>query len=286
MKSYSNSLYQWVVGENTTYAKPQHLYFTSDEEIKEGDWFLDEYSNIRKSSIETRCQGDKKIVACTNPDLWHTYANVLVRDYDPSKLLAKIPDSYTQAHISDYNADTPIKEVMLEYDDPKLNFCDCYYTKFCKSTMLEEGVYCRDMKYPELIDELRAEIAHLELEKQFDKMAIVISIVSRLLKLQRAFQPTSPTPKEQKNEAVKVLREADAYLSEVRYEQGKPIYWNSICAQSILHKQIKGALISQSSSHERERLIEVIKSLKEIIEVYKKIIDGLRVTIDNYLKLK
>jgi|SRR6187402_1165755 len=54
-------------------SKPQHLYILSDEEIKEGDWYLDNipnYYSIEQAISDWVITKDhKKIIATTNPEL-------------------------------------------------------------------------------------------------------------------------------------------------------------------------------------------------------------------------
>ena len=38
-------------------------------------------------------------------------------------------------------------DVEVEMEEDTTNLCDCYYTKFCKSTQLENGIKCRDEKH-------------------------------------------------------------------------------------------------------------------------------------------
>jgi len=51
---------------------PMHLYFTSDEEIKGGDWVIDKYNNLSQVfGYLGRCkeEGIRKVVATTNKSL-------------------------------------------------------------------------------------------------------------------------------------------------------------------------------------------------------------------------
>lgn len=120
--------------------KGQHLYFTSDEEIKEGDWFLnlslmDEFQTPYK--CETRQDAlhinkDKsvwrKIVATTNPELWNKCPSCgglndhfehcpRISKGIPENNIAKIDIPFIEAYIRAYNDGKPITEVMLEFDE-------------------------------------------------------------------------------------------------------------------------------------------------------------------------
>ena len=93
---------------------PQHLYLISDDEIKEGDWYIatDIKSVIQCNKVTTYIHGGstqspkdlaKKIVATTD--------NTINVNYP----IAEIPESFIQAYIESYNNGKPITEVDLEY---------------------------------------------------------------------------------------------------------------------------------------------------------------------------
>lgn len=93
---------------------PQHLYFTISEWTQE---FCHYISGSGRICLGNPQDTVAKIVATTNPELWHTYADKLVRDYHPEKVIAHIPDSFIQTYIKAYNEGKPITQVMLEYDE-------------------------------------------------------------------------------------------------------------------------------------------------------------------------
>ena len=104
-------------------SKPQHLYFTTDEEIKEGDWRL--YYNTGKickttkedllliKYYEEEC---KKIIATTNPELWDTYKEALFKQIGNKTGVFKIDIPFIEAYIKAYNEGKPITEVLLEQE--------------------------------------------------------------------------------------------------------------------------------------------------------------------------
>jgi hypothetical protein len=49
----------------------RNIYITSDEEIKEGDWYcgIIERKPIKATKYYSKCEGDKKIILTTDPDL-------------------------------------------------------------------------------------------------------------------------------------------------------------------------------------------------------------------------
>lgn len=113
---------------NYTDVNYHHLYLTSNEEIKEGDWRINlETNHIDQTSKDSAevlklIPKDKspfgKIVATTNPELWSRV------DPDPNwkddgrnghiPWIPKIPDSLIQYFVE---MQGNVKEVMVEYED-------------------------------------------------------------------------------------------------------------------------------------------------------------------------
>lgn len=111
------------------WGEAQHLYFTTDEEIKEGDWVLIGWENgdIEVKKALTNSYGDssvniinldngwcyeklaRKIVATTNPELWEEE----VMHWGPITKCHKIDTPFIEAYIKAYNEGNPIKEVNL-----------------------------------------------------------------------------------------------------------------------------------------------------------------------------
>lgn len=136
--------------------QPKHLYFTSDEEIKEVDWFI--YNGkLHKATVNTNKNSAwantfepgvysvqqkylNKIVATTNPELhkpsmirradgcpFYLQSNGLYQATDEHGTetlevsninnIAKIGDDFVEAYIKAYNEGKPITEVNLESED-------------------------------------------------------------------------------------------------------------------------------------------------------------------------
>lgn len=110
---------------------PQHLYITSDEEIKEPCWAI----SLSTSTVEwlsevaikvLRKENWKKIAATTDPNL-HKYnctvcygraANCTDCGGDSmDEGVSGIPQDFIQKYINQYNAGTPITEVKMEMED-------------------------------------------------------------------------------------------------------------------------------------------------------------------------
>lgn len=99
------------VTKSNPFWQAQHLYIFSNEEIKEGDWYYDEISEgINKATgawskiFKTTDYGNKvkKIIAITDPEL-HKDG------------VAKIPHSFIEEYITEYNKGSVIEWVNVEY---------------------------------------------------------------------------------------------------------------------------------------------------------------------------
>lgn len=98
---------------------PHHLYITSDEEIKEGDWYIlkignDESQPLRRTDCESVFRGDKKrIVATTNPELWTKTPIESTSGHFLNQPLPKIPTDFIEV----FAREQGIWEVELEIDN-------------------------------------------------------------------------------------------------------------------------------------------------------------------------
>lgn len=166
------------------YVQPQHLYFTDDNEIKEGDWVANTKYPIDDTD-KPLGQADftasalngthwKKVIATTNPELWnknitcpncngtkttlsgnHCNRCNYSREIDVITNIAKIDNDFIQAYIKNYNEGNVITEVMLEYEG--------------------ETQYTSNHHYKGVIDKLKLRpngsvIIHKVKENPFDKL--------------------------------------------------------------------------------------------------------------------
>ena len=119
-------------GQDTTKdlsLKPQHLYILSDDEIKEGDWYIHNQSGTLRASNSNAIPMDaKKIVATTDFELNKGW----IKDNDPERLsthtnivtmrgIAQPSESFIKKYIEMYNAGTPITDVMVKYNPGYVN---------------------------------------------------------------------------------------------------------------------------------------------------------------------
>lgn len=134
-----NKLYSHVAGGEFRKGlqmghQPQHLYFTTDEEIKEGDWFICTPTTKAAPSLH-KCGNPtgsvkyvdttagfglfknlcRKIVATTNPELWteHTVRLGAIN----YKQIPKIDIPFIEAYIKAYNEGNQITQVFLEIEE-------------------------------------------------------------------------------------------------------------------------------------------------------------------------
>lgn len=132
----SNAL--WWSGQNL-YNKPpedysrgelNHLYFLSDEEIKEGDWciMLDSFGNVfsnpqqylGKAKGHYINKGTRKIIATTDSSLTvEKVDGFLSKDSPTGKLLDYLPQpsqEFIEKYIEEYNKNNIITDVLIEYN--------------------------------------------------------------------------------------------------------------------------------------------------------------------------
>ncbi len=97
--------------------KYYHPYLLSDEEIKEGDWFI--YDNelhqcdsdmiIGKNNPNSALHFSKKIIATTNPDLWYDRI-----PNPPCLIIPKLPQSLIEDFVKKQGK---VDSVMVEYEE-------------------------------------------------------------------------------------------------------------------------------------------------------------------------
>lgn len=89
----------------------QHLYITSDEEIKEGDCWI--YSKpLNEIHFLTKAGYPKN-----NPKYWLKDIYKVIASTDPTLNLPQPSPQFIQKHIEEYNKGNVINEVMVEYID-------------------------------------------------------------------------------------------------------------------------------------------------------------------------
>lgn len=109
---------------------PQHLYFTTDEEIKEDDPIL-YLIHVREPktfhglpilakynpAVHLHKKDCVKIIATTNPELSFNAGQKHIGQVPPHERFPIIDTPFIEAYIKSYNEGNPIKEVLLEQID-------------------------------------------------------------------------------------------------------------------------------------------------------------------------
>ena len=106
------------------FGKPQHLYFLSDEEIKEdGDWIYkrkDGYETIQKATLPLNLTSvNKKIIATTDKNI--RLLEIVKEDgnieYPYITPFPQPSQSFIEKFVEEYNKGNVITEVMVEYEN-------------------------------------------------------------------------------------------------------------------------------------------------------------------------
>lgn len=147
--SYKGELYLW---KNKLYyktdseypllqSKSYHLYILSDEEIKEGDWFIQnnkELLQYKRKSNTIGCFFDN------NNELQTFHSNKrlkIIASTDKSLNLPELSDTFTKEYIKEYNKGNKIEEVLVEYDSELItkNEEDADYFNYDDGTKLNKN---------------------------------------------------------------------------------------------------------------------------------------------------
>jgi regulator of replication initiation timing len=80
------------------------------------------------------------------------------------------------------------------------------------------------------------------LEKSIHQTDQAIDLVKQTIEIANRLKAEKEALRVENTRLKEALKEADDYLSQTKYENGKPIQLNLIGAGSILHKKIKAAL--------------------------------------------
>lgn len=118
------------------YHTNQHLYIISDDEIKEGDWVIDSGGIIRKVerineegrlhltnlfALTILAKSCKKIIAATDTLLkineYHNFRSCCRSKEECYCSLPQPSQQFITKYIEEYNKDSIIKEIMVEYEE-------------------------------------------------------------------------------------------------------------------------------------------------------------------------
>lgn len=129
--------------ENNQY-KNTHLYILSDEEIKEGDWYLT-FQNNEVIGGARKCEDSsynftncKKIIATTDKSLKISIdgnRGNLLPDVSFDIVLPQPPQQFIEYFVFEYNKGNIITEVMVEYNNDGKYFCGIKEQELKKPTL-------------------------------------------------------------------------------------------------------------------------------------------------------
>lgn len=95
----------------------QHLYIISDDEIKEGDWFINLFNNVIVQADNwiyvSTC---KKIIATTNTSLTEDKRTYISGLMDKPNILPQPSQQFIEKYIESYNRGDVITDVLVEYE--------------------------------------------------------------------------------------------------------------------------------------------------------------------------
>ena len=108
----------------------QHLYFLSDEEIKEGDWGISKLNEIVQFKKNYESTLYKKIIATTDKSLSKTIKSSYVQFGDNVEetrieFLPQPSQSFIEKFVEEYNKGNVITEVMVEYETITKRYGSC-----------------------------------------------------------------------------------------------------------------------------------------------------------------
>lgn len=154
-KDVINDLSDWMI-----YGKPQHLYVTYNDEIKEGDFvivtldnfhlakilkidvvnnmFVVELFDFNGAKIRVFKSEIKKIIATTDNIQVADYDNYHL-DYNPSKHLPEPSQSFIEKYIKEYNKGNVITDVLVEYERTYLGKSKIGVAPSGQPTYINEG---------------------------------------------------------------------------------------------------------------------------------------------------
>lgn len=108
----SNQLQYYFKGNAPNNAKHQHLYFISNEKIKEGDYYYNDLFNMADQLIKGGLVTDDLIQTLNN----NKHNRKIIATTDISLGLLQPSKSFIQAYIKSYNEGKPITKVLVEME--------------------------------------------------------------------------------------------------------------------------------------------------------------------------
>lgn len=114
----SRQLHDLAIANKDSTTNNQNLYIVSDEEIKEGDWFIANQAPRKCIRIDsnTSCP---YITLQKDEEIGHfkTWHNIVIASTNPSLNLPQPSQSFIDKYISEYNKGNIITDIMVEYEE-------------------------------------------------------------------------------------------------------------------------------------------------------------------------
>lgn len=104
-----NTLFNSTINLN-----PQHLSILSDQQPKEGDWFISELNQVWQHNGKVQPSVKAKKIVATTDFLMLPLKNKIDSTHPR---IPQLPESFIQAYIKAYNEGKPITEVDLEIEE-------------------------------------------------------------------------------------------------------------------------------------------------------------------------
>jgi len=112
--------------EDPSRGECQYLYVLSDDEIKEGDWFIN-----RQYFIEVNDEPEYDIWQCDDKTILDVDCKKVIASTDPSLIikgeypynanidlnLPSLPQSFVEEYVSKYNKGNKIEDIMVKYEE-------------------------------------------------------------------------------------------------------------------------------------------------------------------------
>lgn len=125
----------WSTGVLDHY-EPQHLYFTSDEDIKEGEPHIFTFETFDEI-IETRVETKLIVGYSYNKDV--EVRKKIIASTDTSLGLPQPSPAFVEKYISEYNKGNLIEKVVVEYDGDYDEYYGGYYAETVKPKVSKDN---------------------------------------------------------------------------------------------------------------------------------------------------
>ena len=135
----------YLLPPKTGVAKMLHLYITSDEEIKEGDWYIDDCNKIRQSVTSDKEYWEvrkdyKKIIATTDTSLKIKYDGTSLITDNWDKSLPQPSQQFIEKYIEEFNKGNQITEYLAEVEKKWINSKGEIGNNFNSVALYEESI--------------------------------------------------------------------------------------------------------------------------------------------------